>query len=197
MSIRTPECNLSKILTSYRGPLLTVREYTMMELMNRASDKPDWHRKVFDPVIGAKWKEEALAADGTNAGGDDLVDISPKMVDWCIEELKYKADVFRKFDCVETLDGIWKSDTVIPEALRTELMKAVFPLEDVPEKDKDWHPGSHGKVLDLVHPSIYPLVYGQSKILPSETCGVEDCLSWIGKGQTVPKIEDEGVGLEW
>lgn len=35
-------------------------------------------------------------------------------------------------------------------------------LEDVPEAEKDWHPRSSGLVLDLVHPSLYPLVYGRS-----------------------------------
>ena len=39
------------------------------------------------------------------------------------------------------------------------------PLENVPEDQKDWHPRSDGKVLDLVHPSLYPLVYGQTRLL--------------------------------
>ena len=182
----------------YRGELLPVREYTMMELMNRATDKADWDRKVSDTSITAKWKEEVLAASGTKAGDGDLIDISPKMVEWCIEELKYKADVFRKSNCIETLDGVWKSDTAVPEELRMELLKAVAPLEDVPDKDKDWHPGSHEQVLDLVHPSIYPLVYGQSKILPDSTCGVDDCMSWIGKGVTLETIKDStNIGKEW
>ena len=33
------------------------------------------------------------------------------------------------------------------------------PLESVPDSEKDWHPGSDGLVLDLVHPSLYPIVY--------------------------------------
>lgn len=36
------------------------------------------------------------------------------------------------------------------------------PLESVPESEKDWHPGSDGLVLDLVHPSLYPIVYGRT-----------------------------------
>ena len=36
------------------------------------------------------------------------------------------------------------------------------PLEDVPDSEKDWHPGSNGLVLDLVHPSLYPIVYGRT-----------------------------------
>jgi len=38
----------------------------------------------------------------------------------------------------------------------------VAPLENVPDSEKDWHPGSDGLVLDLVHPSLYPIVYGRT-----------------------------------
>ena len=56
-----------------RAPLLTVREYTMMEIMNRISDKPSWETKVFDDTIAANWKAELLAQSDR--------DISEKMVD--------------------------------------------------------------------------------------------------------------------
>lgn len=32
----------------------------MMALMDRLSDKVDWHKKVFDEEIVAKWRKEAL-----------------------------------------------------------------------------------------------------------------------------------------
>lgn len=35
-------------------------------------------------------------------------------------------------------------------------------LENIPEEKKDWHPGSGKQVLDLVHPSLYPVVYGRT-----------------------------------
>ena len=165
----------------------------MMELMNRITDKQDWHEKVFNDAISAEWKQEALAMH------TDKVQISQKMVDWCIDEVKYKADVFKEFDCIETLDGVWKSDTIVPEGLRLALLKAVAPLENVPDKEKDWHPGSNNQVLDVVHPSIYPLVYGQSHILPEDQCGVEDCLSWIGKGETLKAniASEQYISREW
>ncbi|KAH9914457.1 uncharacterized protein B0H18DRAFT_1125496 [Fomitopsis serialis] len=43
-----------------------------------------------------------------------------------------------------------------------DLISAIAPLESVPDSKKDWHPGSDGKVLDLVHPSLYPVVYGRT-----------------------------------
>jgi hypothetical protein len=41
--------------------MLLIREVAMMIVMDRLTDKPDWHLKVFDDAITAKWTEEALA----------------------------------------------------------------------------------------------------------------------------------------
>jgi hypothetical protein len=43
-----------------------------------------------------------------------------------------------------------KSDPVISDSLAKLLKDAVYPLEDVPDHQKDWHPGSDGKALDLL-----------------------------------------------
>ncbi|KAL8871122.1 MAG: hypothetical protein Q9174_002983 [Haloplaca sp. 1 TL-2023] len=125
-------------------------------------------------------------------------DVSPRMFDWVIDEVKYKFKCFQECDFIEALDGTWQSDTLVGEDLRYALEEAVKPLEDVPEIEKDWHPGSNGQVLDLVHPSIYPLVYGQSRILDGETCKSDDCTSWIGKGTILdfPEAETE-LRDEW
>jgi len=40
--------------------LLPVREVFMMILMDSLTDKVDWHKKVFDEEIVAKWRKEAL-----------------------------------------------------------------------------------------------------------------------------------------
>ena len=104
----------------------------------------------------------------------------------CIAELRYKAELLRGSHLVEALDGIYKSDTIVPESLQQALLKAVTPLENVPEKHKDWHPGSDEQVLDLVHPSLFPLVYGQSRILPDSTVGIQDCISRCGDGEVLP-----------
>ena len=46
--------------------------------------------------------------------------------------------------------------------MRNRLLAAMIPLEAVPDSEKDWHPGSNGFVLNLVHPSLYPIVYGRT-----------------------------------
>lgn len=57
-----------------RAAVLPTREYTMMEVMNRLTDKPGWETKVFNSVIVEKWKAEVLAMPEQ--------DISEKMFDY-------------------------------------------------------------------------------------------------------------------
>ena len=45
--------------------LLHVREVAMMILMDRLTDKPGWHDKVFNDDIVDKWRQEALSQDET------------------------------------------------------------------------------------------------------------------------------------
>jgi hypothetical protein len=40
---------------------IPVRELAMMSVMETLTDKDDWHKKVFDEKILAKWREEAYA----------------------------------------------------------------------------------------------------------------------------------------
>ena len=120
-------------------------------------------------------------------------DISGPMMDWVIEELRYKAKLFEDIGAVVVYTGhVVKSDSVVPESLKLELQAAVAELEDVSDNRKDWHPGSNGKVLDLVHPSLYPLIYGRTRVLETGTTSLEDCIARCGEGQTtqIPPPED-------
>ena len=81
------------------------------------------------------------------------------------------------------------SDTAVPSDIKERLKSAVAALENVPDAHKDWHPGSDGKVLDLVHPSLCPLIYGRSKILPEGAVPLITCSRYAGKGEVIPKPE--------
>ena len=39
---------------------LLVREVAMMKVMDQFTDKPDWHREIFDDAVVEKWAAEAL-----------------------------------------------------------------------------------------------------------------------------------------
>ncbi|KAJ5664118.1 hypothetical protein N7507_004849 [Penicillium longicatenatum] len=163
------------------------REILMMRVMNAITDKPEWELKVFDEEITAKWREEI-----SNSGED----ISAAMMGYIIKELQWKANHSKSDGFTTVFDiGVVKSDTAIPEELRKALVDEVAPLENIPDDQKDYHPRSNQKVLDLVHQSLFPLVYGRSRILPDESIGLEDCLGTIGQGEllTVPSTGDEGL----
>ena len=105
------------------------------------------------------------------------------MTEWVIQELRYKAKVFRRTGAIAIWNGdVVKSDVVVPEPLKMALRRAVASLENVPQGDKRYHPGSNGRVLNVIHPSYYPLIYGRTRILPDRLLTVENCLDYCGEG---------------
>ncbi|TFK53668.1 hypothetical protein OE88DRAFT_1696699 [Heliocybe sulcata] len=57
---------------------------------------------------------------------------------------------------------VYQAYNIVPTDLRDALIRGAALLESVPEAQKDWHPGSDGLVLDLVHPSLYCFRLGKS-----------------------------------
>lgn len=115
--------------------------------------------------------------------------LTERMVDYILDELALHDEklkhtngiavrVSRRFRrrAADSLDaqascftGIYESDTLVPADLREELARAVLELEkNPPFGEPDWHPGSNAQVLDLVHPSLFPLVYGKSLVLEAD-----------------------------
>lgn len=80
--------------------------------------------------------------------------------------------------------SIAKSDVAVSDSLRNALCDGIKPLEDVPERLKDWHPRSNNLVLDLVHPSLFPVAYGLTRYL-NEKVPLDKCLEYIGRGTTM------------
>ncbi|KAK4244335.1 hypothetical protein C7999DRAFT_35299 [Corynascus novoguineensis] len=152
--------------------VLTVREVAMMLVMDRLTDKPDWHIKVFDDKIAEKWKEETLAwpeedlwmrASVENSRGyrprppQSILDA--ECVDYCIQELREKAEHFKR-------------TRITPYFGRN------FQYCQ--------HPNTDEKVQDLVHPSMYPLVYGRTRFFEKEVVGVDDAIDkYAGKGDVI------------
>jgi hypothetical protein len=127
----------------------TLRELQMMECSAHIRTKPGWFDKMNDAAIVARWTQEALAQGLTEA-----------QVRYVLAELRHYAVLRDGRTGVEVsaVDGVWQSDTLVDDKLGTRLREAVRVLEQVPEAELDWHPGSDGQVLDLVHPSLFCLV---------------------------------------
>lgn len=117
------------------------------------------------------------------------------MIDWIIQELQWKAGVLQDLGFVTVFDvAVTKSDVAIPKQLQHDLQRAAAPLENIPDERKDYHPGSHNKVVDLVHPALFPVIYGRSRILPDRRIGLDDCLLHMGRGEVLPvPAEDEAA----
>ncbi|KAF2724219.1 hypothetical protein K431DRAFT_218256 [Polychaeton citri CBS 116435] len=163
----------------------------MIALMGELTDKPDWIRKLGDKSIIAKWRKEAMEMGLKRKGG-----FSEAMFDYCTRELKDYARYSGEFKFVPAITAsaiVFKSDELLSESARQELIAAVAPLEDVPAPRKDWHPGSDEQVLDLVHPSLFPLQYGRSRILADGLVPLNDCVSYTGKGVIMPVPKDEDL----
>ncbi|EPE02845.1 hypothetical protein F503_01586 [Ophiostoma piceae UAMH 11346] len=164
-----------------------MRERRMMAFMGQITDKPDWQTKIYDDAIVAKWRAEAKAQPNVEKGD---VFMSGAMFDYCIAELKDKAAASKETGYVKTLDAeltVTKSDTAVSDDLAAELRKFVATLEDVPDHEKDWHPGSDNKVLDLLHPSLFPVVYGLTRALRTGKVPLKNCAEYTGKGDIAGK----------
>ncbi|KAI9173311.1 hypothetical protein H9P43_007442 [Blastocladiella emersonii ATCC 22665] len=138
-------------------PAVTLRERRLLGLLGAIRNKVQWAAKAQDPAIAAKWRAE-LAAQG--AASEDALH-------YVFDEIAYTAV---HAPTMAGADNVHAIDDLLPEAERARLAALVAAqLEDaVPESKKDWHPRSGNQVLDLVHPSLYPLVYGFTRVVARE-----------------------------
>lgn len=114
----------------------------------------------------------------------------------CVKELRSKASYYERTGLVPTLDAsaaVVKSDVLVKAELRNSLQQALKKLQNEQGDGQDWHPGSGDMVQDLVHPSMFPLVYGRSKVLRDESVTVVGAIEeWAGKGEIIQKVEESG-----
>ncbi|KAF4583602.1 hypothetical protein EYR38_002357 [Pleurotus pulmonarius] len=61
--------------------------------------------------------------------------------------------------------GVYISDGIVPPSLHQELVAELDSLAAL--EPKDFHPGTFGKVQDLIHPSLYPYIANRTPIHPS------------------------------
>ncbi|KAF2744937.1 hypothetical protein M011DRAFT_153165 [Sporormia fimetaria CBS 119925] len=204
-----------------KSGILPVRELAMMHIMEQLTDKPEWHKKVFEEDIVAKWRREALEIPDEvfcqMAGSakkqrwkkgeiefeddDGWVDseiqgvMSEAAFEFCIQELRAKAKYFERTGIIPTLDAsasAAKSDTVVSSSLQQALRNAYYRLQEDQASFPDLHHRASERVQDLVNPSMYPLVYGRSGVFKEEVVGVTDAVhKWAGKGGIISNPDPE------
>ncbi|PVZ96672.1 hypothetical protein BB558_007407 [Smittium angustum] len=152
----------------------TVIEQKILRVLNEIKNKPNWNKKIKNTEIREKWIKELQPH------------FEEKTINYAIDEALYYSDKFTGSLVPGAVDCTYVDDDCIPEELLNELQENVAKLEDVPEHEKDWHPGSDNQVLDLVHPSLYPVVFGRTRGLTKDVSSIE-VPKWdsvIGKGET-------------
>ncbi|VUC31494.1 unnamed protein product [Clonostachys rosea] len=212
------------------SPILSMREVGMMLLMDKLTDKTEWFRKVFDEDVVKKWRKESQtqSEDGLFAAiMRDKMDapvpqpkriISEAAFEFCIAELRNKAKYYAQSKLIPTLDSgfntVVKSDELVSKTLHQDIHASFQQLLEDQAACPDWHPNSNDKVQDLVHPSMYPFVYGQplfpivpisaqlltylsgrSRFIHDEVVGIHNAVDFVGQGHIVPKNTD-GATLE-
>ncbi|VDB86904.1 unnamed protein product [Peniophora sp. CBMAI 1063] len=140
-------------------------ERNMCALSAVLRSKPEWWTKFTDSTIRSRWKSEAIGAPVPYGE----ISLKKDEVEYVLDELAHYAALRDPTTGIEVSIAarIWQSDTLVDESLRDELLSCVAKLEDVPEDEKDWHSRANGQVLDLVHPSLYPVVYGRTVVSES------------------------------
>lgn len=58
-----PEDKFPSAVLDWAAVTLTYEELAMMWFIEQITNKPDWHAKVFNAEITAKWKAEVMAVD--------------------------------------------------------------------------------------------------------------------------------------
>ncbi|KAJ2043631.1 hypothetical protein GGI08_007350, partial [Coemansia sp. S2] len=143
------------IYHSSRKLMDTIYERRMREVSSTIRSKPGWMEAFNGKVTCLSWADEA--------NDKELTD-----VEFCyvLDELRYYKSLSPPGSNIRlsAADGVWISDTLIDAEIMKKLREHATILESVPDRQKDWHPNSQPRVLNLIDPSLYPLVYCQSRL---------------------------------
>lgn len=116
--------------------------------------------KIFDSKIAEKWRSELLGIEDPPDG------VSTQIVDWIINELRCKAKIFHNTGAATDYNAdVIKSDSAVSVDIKEALKTAVKVLKNIPVYTKTTTLDRMRKVADLVHPSLFPLVYGRTRVL--------------------------------
>ncbi|KAF9066716.1 hypothetical protein BDP27DRAFT_1423620 [Rhodocollybia butyracea] len=144
-------------------------------------EKLDWQTKIFDDKIALKWVVEAgVAVPNAQVLEGRALE--------AVIDLQRSASMVKMLDCdilldapapgtcadssperfdINTVDhelskSIFVSDNLVPQALHQEFIRQLDAL--AAKEPRDFHPGSFGKVQNLIHPSLFPYIAGTTPV---------------------------------
>jgi hypothetical protein len=146
---------------------ILLREIMMLYMMNRITDNPDWHTKIFSDN-----PKDQFDIDPRDFENGFLVNDS--VWEWCVKELRDKARDYRKTKRIRVFDSascISKSDLLVSTELLAELRQGTQGLLITNPPRATVPPIFRGPIFDNIDPCLYPLVYGQTVVLRRGTFG--------------------------
>ncbi|GIC88725.1 DUF4246 domain-containing protein [Aspergillus udagawae] len=177
IDVELPRDQFAAGINVWRGTILTAKELAMLNLINTITERPDWHVRIFQQEEITRWQKDALSS---------LSLINDQTWSWCLKELQDKARNFEKQGHVlvfNTGSGICKSDTAIPATTQAQLRDATVSLiQDLGEQTQSLNM-QKPVVVNVVDPSLFPLVYGRTMVLVGgQPCGMDQG-SWSARLQ--------------
>ncbi|KAJ2253747.1 hypothetical protein GGI13_002531 [Coemansia sp. RSA 455] len=134
-------------------PMNTLSERRMRQMSRDIRTEPDWIETLNDAETRASWAAQAKA--------QELTDVE---FEYVMDELAYYSSLHSPDGSAKlsAADGVWFSNTLIDAETTNKLKDYAAILEGVPDRQKDWYPEGQSRVLNLIDPSLYPLIYSRS-----------------------------------
>jgi hypothetical protein len=202
-------------------PPYSVKELFIIQFSSDIRSKSNWHEKMQNGEIVQKWREE-MQSFLERELGEPSIDAIDYVIDELVKYANLK-NIYGPLE-VAIMETMWKSDALIDENLKQELIENLTkrletegpedwhpvlnhqprprgglggmfrardnpppPVPVVSEEEKK-------QVLDLIHPSLFPVVYGRTQKLSTER--VQDLvgdegflLKFIGEGEVISPPE--------
>lgn len=145
----------------YGEQIRCMDERLVMDLSRLIRSKPDWNSKFKNDDIVSKWRSEFYSLDAVSEHKEDVFNYALRELQWYdgLENTLLKEGQFK----IGPDHRIVYSDNAVASKTADHFKAEAAKFEA--ENPKDYHPGSNETMVDLVHPSLYHLEYGRTKIL--------------------------------
>ncbi|KAJ2058799.1 hypothetical protein GGI17_004794 [Coemansia sp. S146] len=153
----------------------------MRQMSSDIRSKPDWVETINDADTRAGWATEAKAKE--------LADVEFAYV---LDKLVYYASLHPPGSNVRlsAADGVWFSDMLIDSETTNKFKDYAAILESIPDRQKDWYPNDRSRVLNLIDPPLFPLIYGRLKLCRQAGISPQAALK-LGEASEFPGSLDE------
>lgn len=165
------------------GPSMKTKdEWLIIDASYALRQKEKWVLKYGDPAIAEKWKSELRnQLSGKTNHVEEIIEYTWKELSWYADI--EKNGIHPTFNEMIVCNEI--SDHLLKERLQeqSEKLRASF-------SELDYHPNSGNTVVDLVHPSLFPVQYGKTVITRGEPHVINFSESVVAKKKFV---DDYGI----